>query len=163
MTTGHTDQISYMTVSSDGRFLASAGDNKIIKIWEISNTMEYRTIAGTNGRVEQMCFAPDNIHLAATTSDGELLIWNVITGEKVLASRASHSSVGLAYIEDGKKLVHVDESSNLAVLDLVTNELKSMTDVYAMSFVVDESKLMAYSLDHLGNHSLRESENNDTG
>ncbi len=151
MTTGHTDQIGYMTVSSDGRFLASAGDNKIIKIWEISNTMEYRTIAGTNGRVEQMCFAPDNIHLAATTSDGELLIWNVITGEKVLTSRASHSSVGLAYIEDGKKLVHVDESSNLAVLDLVTNEVKSMTDVYAMSFVVDEFNLMAYSLDHLGN------------
>lgn len=151
MTTGHTDQISFMTVSSDGRFLASAGDNKIIKIWEVSNTMEYRTIAGTNGRVEQMCFAPDNIHLAATTSDGELLIWNVITGQKVHTSRASYSSVGLAFIENGKKIVHVDENSNLAVTDLVTNELKSITDVYAMSFVVDESKLMAYSLDHLGN------------
>lgn len=151
MTTGHTDQIGCMTVSSDGRFLASAGVNKVLKIWEVSTTMEFRTISGTNGRIDQMCFAPDNIHLAATTSDGELLVWNVITGERVHTSRASYSSKGIAFIDGGKKIVHVDENSNLAVTNLLTNELKSMTDVYSMSFVCDVQKNMAYSLDHLGN------------
>ncbi|MBI3135682.1 MAG: caspase family protein [Bacteroidetes bacterium] len=151
MTTGHNDQINAMTVSSDGRFLASAGNNKIIKIWEVSTTMEFRTLSGTNGRVDQLCFAPDNIHLAGTSSDGELLVWNVITGELTHSLRASYTSKGLAFIDDGKKIVHVDENSNLAITTLDTRETKSIADVYCMSFVTDVDKQVAYSLDHLGN------------
>jgi len=65
LTTGHNDQINALTISNDGRFLVSAGNNKIVKIWEVGIGMEYRTLSGTNGRVDQLCFSPDNIHLAA--------------------------------------------------------------------------------------------------
>lgn len=151
MTTGHNDQINAMTVSNDGRFLASAGNNKIIKIWEVSTTMEFRTLSGTNGRVDQLQFAPDNIHLAGISSDGELLVWNVITGELVHSLRASATSKGLAFFRDGKAIVHVDESSNLAVTSLESGQTQSLPEVYSMSFVADAERGMAYSLDHLGN------------
>jgi len=151
MTTGHNDQINAMSVSDDGHFLASAGNNKIIKIWEVATTMEFRTLSGTNGRVDQLHFAPDNVHLAGVSSDGELLIWNVITGELKYAFRASSTSKGLAFIDDGKKVVFINEASEVSVVDLATKETKSLADVYCMSFVADTKEKIVYSLDHLGN------------
>ena len=56
LTTGHNDQIIAMVVSSDNKFLASAGNNKIIKIWDIASNMEFRSISGTDGRVDQLVF-----------------------------------------------------------------------------------------------------------
>lgn len=151
MTTGHNDQINAMVISDDGRFMASAGNNKIVKIWEVSTTMEFRTLSGTNGRVDQLVFSPDNVHLAATTSDGELLVWNVVTGEETYSGRCSSTSKGLSFIDNGNALVHVDENSNLAVTNLSSGSMQSITDVYSMSFVADPRRMMAYSLDHLGN------------
>ncbi|MBK9192858.1 MAG: hypothetical protein IPM77_15920 [Crocinitomicaceae bacterium] len=151
MTTGHNDQICAMAVSPDGTYLASAAVNKIIKIWDVSTTMEYRTLFGTNGIVEQLTFAPDNIHLAGVSSDGELLIWNVITGELKHKFKASYSSKGVAFIDDGAKIVHVDENSNVAVTDLSNGQTKSIPDVYCMSLVVNVKDKKAYSLDQLGN------------
>ncbi|MBL7898165.1 MAG: caspase family protein [Crocinitomicaceae bacterium] len=151
MTTGHNDQICAMSVSPDGTFLASAAVNKIIKIWDVSTTMEYRTLFGTNGVVEQLTFAPDNIHLAGISSDGELLIWNVITGELKHKFKASYSSKGVAFIDDGTKIVHVDENSNVAVTDLSNGQTRSIPDVYCMSLVVNAKDKKAYSLDQLGN------------
>lgn len=151
MTTGHNDQVAAMTISNDGRFLASSAINKVIKIWEVSSTMEYRAIGGTNGRVDQLVFAPDNIHLAGTSSDGELLVWNVITGKLVHNLRASSNSKGLAFIDNGTKIVHANESNQLSITDLQTGNTSSNEAVYAMSFVVDAGRKMAYTLDHLGN------------
>lgn len=151
MTTGHNDQINAIVVSDNGNFLASAGNNKIVKIWEVATTMEYRTISGTNGRVDQLCFSPDNIHLAAVTSDGELFIWNVVTGETKHKFVASYSSKGLQYIDNGEKLVYVGDDNFLRIVTLSTGETKSLPDSYVMSLVVDVKKEIGYSLDHLGN------------
>jgi len=80
-----------------------------------------------------------------------LLVWNVVTGELKHKFVASYSSRGLAYISNGEKIVHVDENSSLAVTNLTTGEMKSVADVYVMSFVTDTEKEIAYCLDHLGN------------
>jgi WD40 repeat protein len=151
MTTGHTDQVHVMTVSGDGRFLASADNDKVLKIWEISTTMEFRTLSGSNGIVDQLTFAPDHIHLAGTTSDGELIVWNVITGAEVFKGKTSYSSKGIQFLESGKKIVHVNENSNVAVTDIETGESKAIESVYSMSLVADTKKMVAYSLDHQGN------------
>jgi len=151
MTTGHNDQINAMVVSDNGNFLASAGNNKIIKIWEVATTMEFRTISGTNGRVDQLCFAPDNIHLAGATTDGELLVWNVVTGETKHKFVASHSSKGLAFISNGDNLVYIGDDNFLRITTLSTGETRSLPDSYVMSLVVDVKKEMGYSLDHQGN------------
>lgn len=151
MTTGHNDQINAMNMSGDGRFLASAGNNKIIKIWEVSTTMEFRTLSGTNGRVDQLLFAPDNVTLAGTSTDGELLIWDVITGKLKKQLTASSTTRGLCFINQGESILFANENNNLAWVNLKTGEQKLNDEIYVMSFVADPVNGVAYCLDHLGN------------
>lgn len=44
LTSGHNDQVNAMRLTKDGRFLASASNDKQIKIWELATGMEFRTI-----------------------------------------------------------------------------------------------------------------------
>lgn len=150
LTTGHNDQINAMDVTPNGRFLASASNDKQIKIWDLSTGMEFRTISGTAGRVEQLAFSPDNVHLAGTSFNEELLVWNVISGEVIYSGKAG-ATRGLTFSKDGKRLYFVDENSNTAVFDMDTKGIKRLCDIYSTEFVVDKTNQKLYILDHLGN------------
>jgi len=139
-----------MVTSPDGRFLASSGNNKIIKIWEIATTQEYRTLSGTDGRVNELIFSKDNIHLAGTSGHGELIVWNVLTGEIVHKFENGGAMKGLAFSKDGKKLIHSSSGSRLSLTNLQDGKLTE-TEVVSVCLTVDTNKQIVYSLDQLGN------------
>jgi WD40 repeat protein len=150
MTTGHTDQINEMVVSDDGRFLASAGNNKVIKIWEIATTQEYRTISGTAGRTVQLSFSQDNIHLAGTTTNDELNVWNVLTGEEVFEAGCSGNTRGLEFFDEGKKLAFIDDDGHPAVLNIENGEILK-SDYVCLGLQIDRASGLGYNIDQLGN------------
>ena len=76
LTTGHTDMVQSMAISSNGKYMATAGNNKVIKIWDVPTGREFRTLSGNNGRINTMSFSPDNIHMAAVVNHGSVKIWN---------------------------------------------------------------------------------------
>jgi WD40 repeat protein len=150
LTTGHADQVNAMVTSPDGRFLASAGNNKIVKIWEIATTREFRTLSGMDGRIDQMTFANDNIHLAAATSQNEVIVWNVITGKEVFKTRQGGMMQGIAFSKDDKHIYHSSDNSLLAITDMDKGSTREV-DVVSVAITVDTNKNMIYSYDHLGN------------
>lgn len=150
LTTGHTDQINAMVTSPDGRFLASSGNNKIIKIWDIATTQEYRTLSGYDGRMNEIIFSKDNKHLAGLSSQGELIVWNFLTGEVICAYKSGAASLkGLGFSKDGKKVFHAGKKNTLSVTILETGVTTS-TEMYSTAMVLDTNKQLIYSLDHLG-------------
>jgi WD40 repeat protein len=150
LTTGHADQINAMVTSPNGRFLASAGNNKIVKIWEISTTREFRTISGMDGRIMQMTFANDNIHLAAITMQEEVIVWNVLTGEEVFKSMQGGMMSGIAFSGDDKHIYHSSGNSLLGITDVETGTTREV-DVVSVAITLDTIKNMIYSYDHKGN------------
>lgn len=150
LTTGHSDQINAMVTSPNGRFLASSGNNKIIKIWEIATTQEYRTLSGFDGRMDEIIFSMDNKHLAGLSTHGELIVWNVLSGEEVFKLNTGTSALqGLGFSKDGKKVYHAGERNTLSVSVLATGQTTS-TEMYSTAMVLDTNKQIIYSLDHLG-------------
>ncbi len=149
ITTGHNDMVHSMVMSDNGKLFASSSNNKIIKIWIVATTMEYRTLSGMDGRVHQMDFADDNIHLAGLSSHDQLHIWNVMTGESKLIIEASGTSKGLSFIQNDTKIVHTSDGGMLAVSDVNSGETVE-TEVYSTSFTVDKENEIAYVLNHLG-------------
>jgi WD40 repeat protein len=151
ITTGHNDQINAMSISSDNRFLASAGNNKIIKIWDIASNKEFRTIFGMDGRPYVVKFSPDNTHLAALTNSNELIIWNVLTGEQVISTKASSSSYNIIFFDNGNKVLFVNDDSKLSIYNLkLKTEIIVNKDLYSLDFVADPIKEMVYTLDLKG-------------
>lgn len=150
LTTGHSDQVNAMVTSPNGRFLASSGNNKVIKIWEIATTQEYRTLSGFDGRIDEIIFSMDNIHLAGLSSHGELIVWNVLTGEEIYKLKTGTSALrGLGFSKDGKKVYHAGEQNTLAISNIETGSSKT-TEMYSTAMVLDTNKQIIYSLDHLG-------------
>src|SRR5262249_61575878 len=56
---GHTGAVRGVARSPDGRWLASAGDDGTIKLWDTASGQERRTIRGHKRSVRGMAFSPD--------------------------------------------------------------------------------------------------------
>ena len=66
--------------SPDGNSIASAGSDKLIKLWDIKTGKLRKTLKGHNSRVFSIAFSPKGDTLISG-SHNELFIWNVGTGK----------------------------------------------------------------------------------
>ena len=138
-TTGHNTQINALVVSDDTKFLASAGNNKLIKIWDIASGKEYRTMTGSDGRVGFLAFKDDGKTLIGISSENELIGYNIVTGEKLFETPA-HGSMKIAayFLPKSDDILFVDDNSKLSLFNTVSKQKKVLNEtVYCMSLNVD--------------------------
>ncbi len=100
---------------------------------------------GTDGRVDQLVFGPNNLSLIGTTSSDELIIWNVLTGEVELKTTCSSGFKGLSFYNDGNNVIYIDQNSKLSSINVKTKELVPLnSDIYVTSMVIDDIRNVAY-------------------
>lgn len=156
LTTGHNDQINDVAISNDGKFFASGANNKIIKIWDVATSREYRTLTECDGRIVRVKWSPDNIHVGAVLYSDEIKIWNVLTGDVVKTVSASSSSRNFDFVNDGKDLVYLNGDNHFCRTSIFADgPITENKEVYGMTINTSENEGVSYLLDHKGVfHSL---------
>ena len=81
MQAGHTATIWALAASPDGRLVASAGVDRTIKIWSLSDARLWRTLDGSFG-IEALAFSPDGRVLASGADDG-ITLFDATTGSQI--------------------------------------------------------------------------------
>jgi WD40 repeat protein len=113
---GDINIISHISVSPDGKLLASANYNTV-KIWKVASGRLLRTL---NGAYEDAAFSPDG-HLLATNGGEGLAFWDVATGQQVRTFGGNMSSSNLvALSSDGRWLASDGTGGSIILWELGT-------------------------------------------
>ncbi|KAG7494377.1 U3 small nucleolar RNA-interacting protein 2 isoform X1 [Solea senegalensis] len=74
---GHTAHILCMTISSDGKYLATGDMNKLIMIWEAETCQHLYKFTGHKGPVSGLSFRKGSHDLYSASHDRSVKVWNV--------------------------------------------------------------------------------------
>ncbi|XP_028829346.1 cilia- and flagella-associated protein 52 isoform X2 [Denticeps clupeoides] len=94
---GHTNNVSCVTVSRTGHYIAS-GQADII-IWDYAKKEIYARLQLHKAKVEALVFSPNDKYLVSLggQDDGSIIVWNVESREAICGSPASAHSTGHCY------------------------------------------------------------------
>jgi len=161
-TGGHMAKINGLAFTPDGKYIVSAGDDKVIRIWDWRAGKTVRTIRGQSGpgpegKIAAMALSPDGRWLAVAgwTPDNDIRLYDFASGQlKALLKGHRDVVFGLAFSPDGKKLI---SGSGLAEFSAIIWDVEMQTllhrlqghrdHIFAVGFTPDGTRAVTGSFD----------------
>ena len=90
---GHGGPIWDLVFSPTGKWLASASQDRTVRVWDIDNASEPQVLKGHFGPVKTVSFSPDGQRLVSSGDDRTLRIWAWDAGLELLRLRAGTAPI----------------------------------------------------------------------
>jgi WD40 repeat protein len=151
---GLNDSVRSVAFSPDGELLATASEDKTVKLWKVGSGQMVTTLKGHSDIINDVDWSADGNLLASAASDG-VIIWEVPSGRIVhrLVETYPVQVNSVAFDPDGTSLASADEDGTVAIWDVTSGQMKTsftphggraVTDV---AFSPDGKRLATASLD----------------
>ena len=79
----HSDAIYSLTLSPNGKLLASASADKLVHLWNVETWDSAGTLEGHTGFVLAAAFSPDSERMVTSGDDSEIKVWNLATRKQI--------------------------------------------------------------------------------
>ncbi|SEP41044.1 WD40 repeat domain-containing protein [Propionispora vibrioides] len=159
---GHTALIRSIDISSDGRYLVSGGEDRIAKVWDLSNGSIFRdltsyteidnkqrthTIQGHKKEILSTAFSQDSKLIVTGDYDGHIKIWSTDTGKITFSIDSSSGCFAEKFSYDGKYLADAGVFDNITFWDTNKGDYNGRTSgITKMPFQIafsNDNKLVA--------------------
>lgn len=108
------DAILALALSPDGKKLASAGTDRLLRVWDLPSGKLEHTIENHADWVFGLAFAPDGKHLVTGSRDKTAKVWDLTAKESVLTFPDHQQPVyAVAITGDGKLGISVGEDNQV--------------------------------------------------
>ncbi|ROT35723.1 prolyl oligopeptidase-like protein [Sodiomyces alkalinus F11] len=150
---GHGDTVKSVTFSSDGQLLASASNDRTIKVWNATTGACMQTLEGHSDWVMSIAFSGDGRWLASASRDETVKVWDVATSACVQALEGHSDWVSsIAFSADGKRLASGSRDRTINIWDAATGAciqtLKGhVRSVTLLAFFANDQQLASGSMD----------------
>jgi WD40 repeat protein/energy-coupling factor transporter ATP-binding protein EcfA2 len=122
---GHEDAVKSVVFSPDGKTIATASNDKNIKLWNRYGK-EIRTLKGHKGTVNSITFSPDGKALASGSADKTVKIWS-LDGKEIQSFRGGDEVNSLAFSPDGRAIAFGSNDRTVRIWSLDGLENKILT------------------------------------
>jgi RNA polymerase sigma factor (sigma-70 family) len=118
----HEGNIQAAAFSPDDATLATASEDKTVKLWDCATAKLRATCKGPKEPLLCVAFAPDGKTVAAGSSDGTVWLWDATTAEKVATLRGHEGQTVncLTFTPNGKLLATGGADKTVALWDVAT-------------------------------------------
>ncbi|KAL2126257.1 hypothetical protein VTI74DRAFT_1305 [Chaetomium olivicolor] len=123
---GHSSGVTSVAWAHDATRLASASEDKTIKIWDPATGECLSTFEGHRGVVRSVAWSRDMARLASASDDNTVKIWDPATGECVSTLKGHRGAVrSVAWSRDASRLASASADKTFKIWNPATSQCVS--------------------------------------
>jgi WD40 repeat protein len=115
---GHTDSITAVAVTPDGRLAVSASQDATLKVWNLKSGRELHTLHGHTDSITAVAVTPNGRLAVSASQDAALKVWDLESGIVLASFNGDGWFRACAFAQDGMTIIASEKLERIHFLRL---------------------------------------------